>query len=252
MEQQLDLVDRLLAEGELAQALVPANITNSLGMQMLWCPSGVFLMGSPVDEQERQEQENQVQVQISKGFWMARTTVTQGQWEAVMGTIPSKFKGPNLPVENVSWEDALEFCKKLNDVEQLPNGYHYALPTEAQWEYACRAGEKGPYSGDDLDELGWYDGNSEKKTHEVGQKKPNSWGLHDMHGNVWEWCADWYDDTLQGGVNPTGPSSGHYRVNRGGAWNYFASDCRAANRFWSGPGNRFNELSFRPAIVPSK
>ena len=257
MEQQLDLVDRLLAEGELAQALVPANITNSLGMQMLWCPPRVFLMGSPEDEEERGENENQVQVQISKGFWMARTTVTQGQWEVIMDSNPSCYKGPNRPVESVSWQDALEFCKKLNDVEQLPSSYHYALPTEAQWEHACRAGENGPYWGGSLDEVGWYRGvswygyNSAGGTNPVCQKKPNAWGLHDMHGNVYEWCADWYDDTLLGGTDPKGPSSGVYRVARGGSWFISASRCRAAFRYGIYPGYRDDGLGFRPALVPS-
>jgi formylglycine-generating enzyme required for sulfatase activity len=251
IDQQLELVDRLLAEGEAAQALVPANITNRLGMQMLWCQPGVFLMGSPDDEEERWIDENQVQVQISKGFWMACTMVTQGQWEALIGSNLSYYKGPNRPVENVSWEDAVEFCKKLNDVEQLPSGYHYALPTEAQWEYACRAGEKWPYSGGSLDEVGWYDGNSGSETNEVGQKKPNAWGLHDMHGNVDEWCADWYDDTLQGGVDPTGPSTGVYRVFRGGSWVSDASNYRAAYRGRDYPDERGDGLGFRPALVPS-
>jgi formylglycine-generating enzyme required for sulfatase activity len=252
MDQQLDLVDRILAEADAAQALMPASITNSLGMQMLWCPPGVFLMGSPEDEEERFESENHVQVQISQGFWMARTTVTQGQWEALMFGNPSRSKGPNLPVEYVSWGDAVEFCTKLNDIENRPSGYHYRLPTEAQWEYACRAGEKGPYSGSSLDEVGWYIGNSGNQMHEVGQKKPNSWRLHDMHGNVCEWCADWCDDKLKSGIDPTGLSSGDYRVFRGGSWLSYASNCRAASRLRSGPGLRSRDLGFRPALVPSR
>ena len=254
MDQQLDLVDRLLAEAESARALVPASITNSLGMQMLWCPPGVFTMGSPEDEEGRYEDETQVQVHISKGFWMARTLVTQGQWEAVMGSNPSHFQGANLPVEQVSWEDAKDFITKLNDMENLPNGYHYALPTEAKWEYACRAGEKGPYSGGSLDEVGWYYENSGCKTHEVGQKKANAWGLQDMHGNVSELCADWcaeFDD-LKGGTDPTGLSSGDDRVLRGGSWCGSTSDCRAASRGECGPGNRFSFLGFRLALVPSR
>ena len=199
-------------------------LTNSLGMQMLWCPPGVFTMGSPEDEEGRYEDETQVQVQITKGFWMARTLVTQGQWQSLMGANPSYFQGAKLPVEQVSWEDAQDFIIKLNDMENLPSGYHYALPTEAQWEYACRAGEKGPYSGGSLDEVAWYDETSGSKTHEVGQKKANAWGLYDMHGNVSEWCADWYEDTLKGGTDPTGPSSGGLRVFRGGSWLSFASD----------------------------
>lgn len=253
MNQQLDLVDRLLAEAEAAHALVPASIRNSLGMQMLWCPPGEFLMGSPEDEEDRYQNENQVQVHISQGFWLARTLVTQGQWQELMGSNPSEFKGSmDLPVEQVSWHDAVEFCDKLNDVERLPSGYHYALPTEAQWEYACRAGEKEPYSGGSLGEVGWYIHNSDGKTHEVGQKKPNAWGLYDMHGNVYEWCADWYEETLKGGVDPVGPSSGEVRVFRGGSWGFDAFLCRAADRVRLDPGLRHNYLGFRPALVPSR
>lgn len=206
-------------------------------------------MGSPAKEKGRGNDETQVKVTISHLFWMAKTEVTQAQWEAVMGSNPSKFKGMDLPVENVSWEDAQAFIAKLNSKQILPQGWKFALPTEAQWEYASRAGEKGPYSGGSLDEVGWYDGNSSSATHEVGQKKPNAWGLHDMHGNVWEWCADWYDDTLKGGTDPMGPSSGDVRVFRGGSWSGNASGCRAAYRSRYRPCIRFSNLGFRPALV---
>jgi formylglycine-generating enzyme required for sulfatase activity len=262
MDQQLDLVDRLLAEAEAAHALMPASITNSLGMQMLWCPPGAFLMGSSEDESGRWENENQVQVQITRGFWMARTPVTQGQWHSLMGTSPSHFVGAKLPVESVSWYDAQDFIAKLNNLESLPIGYHYSLPTEAQWEYACRAGQKGPYSGGSLDEVGWYeafDGSSGVKTCEVGQKKPNAWGLYDMHGNVFEWCNDWYEDMLKGGTDPAGCSLGAARVGlrgcrngRGGCYGSDWSSCRAAYRYASLPGERKCVLGFRPALVPSR
>jgi formylglycine-generating enzyme required for sulfatase activity len=155
-------------------------------------------------------------------------------------------------VENVSWDDAQAFIAKLNEKQILPLGWKFALPTEAQWEYACRAGERGPYSGGGLDEVGWYCGNSGEKTHEVGIKKPSLWGLHDMHGNVEEWCADWYDDTMKGGADPTGPSLGDRRVLRGGSWRNFASGCRAAHRSRILPGSRNYDLGFRPALVPSR
>ncbi|MFM7603827.1 MAG: formylglycine-generating enzyme family protein, partial [Prosthecobacter sp.] len=158
----------------------------------------------------------------------------------------------NLPVENVIWEDAQAFIARLNEKRILPADWKFALPTEAQWEYACRACEKGPYSGGTLDEVGWYDGNSGSKTHEVAQKKANAWGLYDMHGNVWEWCADWYDDTLKGGTDPVGPTSGDSRVIRGGSWINVASYCRAASRGRRGPGSRSDDLAFRPALVPSR
>jgi formylglycine-generating enzyme required for sulfatase activity len=221
-------------------------------MQMVFIKPGSFTMGSPTDERGRSTDESQAEVTLSAPFWLAKTEVTQAQWEAVMGANPSHFKSPNLPVENVSWDDAQSFLAKLNEKGILPEGWKFALPTEAQWEYACRAGEKGPYSGGSLEEVGWYDRNSGSKTHEVGQKKPNAWGLHDMQGNVWEWCADWYDDTLKGGVDPTGPSSGDYRVYRGGSWFNDASRCRAAYRRRNFPGGRRFNLGFRPALVPSR
>lgn len=226
-------------------------LSTSVSAELCFIPSGSFMMGSPSGEEERASDERQVKVTLSQPFWLAKTEVTQAQWEAVMGSNPSDFKGEQLPVECVSWDDAQAFITKLNEKQILPQGWKFALPTEAQWEYACRAGEKGPYSSDDLDKLGWYDGNSEKKTHEVGQKKPNAWGLYDMHGNVWEWCADWYEDTLQGGVDPHGPSFGDGRVDRGGSWSYFASGCRATFRSRDYPGIHYHALGLRLAIVSS-
>ncbi len=213
-------------------------------------PAGIFIMGSPEDEEDRFERENQVEVMLSKPFWMAKTPLTQAQWEAVMDSNPSSFKGPNLPVENVNWKEAQAYVTKLNEKVGLPEGWKFDLPTEAQWEYACRAGEKGPYSGGSLDEVGWYDGRGGRQTHAVGQKRANAWGLHDMHGNVFEWCADWVDYTLKGGVNPTGPASGRFRMFRGGSWGSAASFCRAAFRFWSNPGRRNHYLGFRLVLVP--
>ena len=227
-------------------------LTDAVPQGFALVPAGSFTMGSPANEDGRSSDEKQAEVTLSRPFWLAKTEVTQAQWEAVMGSNPSSFKGPNLPVENVSWEDAQAFIAKLNEKKILPPGWEFALPTEAQWEYACRAEEKGPYSGGSLDEVGWYDGNSRSRTQEVGQKKPNAWGLHDMHGNVWEWCADWYEDTLKGGTDPTGPSSGDSRVRRGGSWGNSASSCRAAYRFRDSPGSRSYSLGFRPALVPSK
>ena len=197
------------------------------------------------------------QVTLTKPYWLGATEVTQGQWEAIMGNNPSNFKGVNLPVDSVSYEDALAFCRKLTERERaagrLPAGYEYSLPTEAQWEYACRAGTKGDYAGDyagNLDAMGWYDGNSGKKTHEVGGKQANAWGVYDMHGNVWEWCADWYGDKLPGGSvsDFKGAASGSYRVNRGGCWGNDAAYCRSAYRNRLSPGFRFDRLGFRLAL----
>jgi formylglycine-generating enzyme required for sulfatase activity len=193
------------------------------------------------------------QVTLTKPYWLGATEVTQGQWEAIMGNNPSKFRGANLPVENVSYEDALEFCRKLTERERaadrLPEGYEYTLPTEAQWEYACRAGTTGDYAGN-LDAMGWYDGNSGERTHEVGGKQANGWGLYDTHGNVWEWCLDWYAKNYAGGnvTDPRGASSGSFRVNRGGSWSNEAVICRSAIRIAFTPGYRNSNLGFRLAL----
>lgn len=209
-------------------------------------------MGSPASEEGRSSDESQVSVTLSKGFWLAKTEVTQAQWDLVMGNNPSSFKGDDLPVDNVSWDDAQEFIKKANGGGMMPSGWKFALPTEAQWEYACRAGETGPYSGGTIKEVAWYKGNSTSKTHDVGTKKANTWGLHDMHGNVREWCADWYDDELSGGGDPSGPSSGVERVFRGGSWRCEASSfCRAACRRRQSADFEY-ATGFRPALVPSE
>lgn len=262
-QQQLAAVAKAKAEAEL-RAITAKLQSTSLGTQLeipltetvrqlfIVVPSGSFTMGSSSSEEKYSSDEGLVDVTLSQSFWLAKTEVTQAQWEVVMGSNPSQFKGANLPVENVSWDDAQSFIAKLSDKQILPQGWKFALPTEAQWEYACRAGGKGPYSGGSLDEVGWYNGNSGSKIHEVGQKKPNAWGLQDMHGNVLEWCADWYAERLQGGVDPTGPSSGADRVNRGGSWNSYAYVCRAAERRRYYSGYRLNFLGFRPALVPSK
>ncbi len=228
------------------------RISSGSDISFRWCPPGFFTMGSPASENDRSSDRDQVPVTLSTGFWLAETEVTQAQWEAVMGGNPSHFKGDHLPVETVSWDDAREFIQKINASGMIPAGWKLALPTEAQWEYACRAGETGPYSGGTLDEVAWYDGNSGGTTHPVGNKKANAWGLHDMHGNVWEWCADWYEDELPGGTDPAGAASGVNRVLRGGSWYRNAANCRAALRNGYTPDIRFSTLGFRPALVPSE
>ncbi len=149
---------------------------------------------------------------------MAQTQVTQAQWQAVMGNNPSLFKGENLPVENVSWDDAQEFLTKLNAIVGDSDGRKMVLPTEAQWEYAARAGETGPFLGGTVEELPWYETNSGITRHPVGTNKPNAWGLHDMSGNEWEWCADWFEAELEGGIDPQGALMGTCRVLRGGSY----------------------------------
>jgi formylglycine-generating enzyme required for sulfatase activity len=226
-----------------------------LNLEMACIGPGMFTMGSPALESGRSRDEGpQTQVTLTKGYWLGKTEVTQAQWEALMGSNPSGIKGSDRPVEQVSWDDAMEFCRRLTERERsagrLPEGYAYTLPTEAQWEYACRAGTIGQYGGDgNLDDMGWYEHNSGGKTHPVGQKRANAWGLHDMHGNVWEWCLDWYGDYPGGSVcDPTGPDSGPGRVLRGGGWLDAAGFCRSAFRYWRDPGDRFGILGFRLAL----
>jgi formylglycine-generating enzyme required for sulfatase activity len=248
------------AEPKLTTEIVAGRIGASLSVPLLrkvvmpfnFCPAGSFLMGSPSSEVGRGCDENQVPVTLTKDFWMAKTEVTQAQWRAVMGSELSQFTGDELPVENVSWDDAQEFIEKMNGSGIMPNDWKMVLPTEAQWEYACRAGGAEPYAGFTIDEVAWYNVNSGKKTHKVGTKKSNSWGLYDLQGNVSEWCADWYGYTLSGGTDPSGPSSGVGRVIRGGSWNDNAVYCRAAYRYWNDPGLRLYSMGFRPALVPSK
>jgi formylglycine-generating enzyme required for sulfatase activity len=183
-------------------------------------------------------------VRITKGFEMGKYEVTQAQWEAVMGSNPSEFKGADRPVEQVSWEDAQQFLSRLN---ARGDGYRYRLPTEAEWEYAARAGTTGKYYGE-LDEIAWYKGNFGGQTHPVGQKKPNAWGLHDMLGNVWEWCWDWYDVNYYGNspeADPRGPASGQALSLRGGSWGNFPRYLRVSVRISGGPLNRNNYFGFR-------
>ena len=203
------------------------------------------------------------QVTLTKRFYLGKYPVTQKEYRAVMGDNPSEIEGDDFPVECVSWDDAKAFCRKLNDLKrnELPAGYRFDLPTEAQWEYACRAGtttalNNGKNLTNDercpnLDNVAWYCGNSGSKTHSVGQKKPNAWGLYDMHGNVWEWCNDWHGGYPSGSVtDPTGPASGVYRVLRGGNCYIPAKYCRSAYRYISNPTNRVYGVGFRVALVP--
>ena len=210
-------------------------------------------MGSPVNQAERRTSENQVEVRIPKPFRMGRTVVTQRQWRTVMGTelwrcgrLKQNKDGFDFPATYVSWDDAVLFCQTLTDLEReagrLMATQSYRLPTEAEWEYACRAGATTAYSfGDDpnlLDDYGWDDSNSDGRLHAVAEKKPNPWCLYDMHGNVWEWCGDWYDDTLAAGDDPVGPAAGSDRVLRGGCWDADASSCRSAYRCFDDPCDR--------------
>jgi formylglycine-generating enzyme required for sulfatase activity len=229
------------------------EITNSIGMKLKLIPAGEFLMGSPdSDEASYVNEKPQHLVRITKPFYLCVTEVTQDQYETVMGKNPSHFKGAANPVETVTWNQAVEFCKKLSAKE----GKTYRLPTEAEWEYACRAGTTTSYSfGDDAASFGeyaWFIGNAERKTHPVGEKKPNAWGLFDMHGNVFEWCQDWFGEyTADVSTDPVGPSEATTRVSRGGCWYFSARHGRSAFRSRSTPDGLSFILGFRVAAVPS-
>jgi formylglycine-generating enzyme required for sulfatase activity len=222
-------------------AIVTLDLGKGVAMRLVLIRPGKFLMGEGKEQRE---------VTISKPFYMGATEVTQAQYEAVMRVNPSHFKGAANPVDKVSWFDAMDFCKKLSERTRQV----FRLPTEAEWEYACRAGTTTRFSfGDsesDLGDYAWHKGNSGEKTHPVAQKKPNAWGLYDMHGNVWEWCADWYGSYTAGPLtDPQGAASGSLRVLRGGSWR--GGDTvgfRCAYRDGSGhPANRGNYYGFRCA-----
>ena len=240
----LAIVTVVDVSGAKAGARRETDLGGGVKLQLCGIPAGTFTMGGTGSVETKH------QVKLTKPFWLGRTEVTQAQWEAVTGKNPSNFKGKNLPVETVSWIDAAEFCQKLNAKRLLPAGWRWALPTEAQWEYACRAGTPGDYAGT-LAEMAWYDSNSGSKTHVVGTKQANAWGLHDLHGNVWEWCADWYGDYPKGAAtDPTGPTLGLNRVFRGGGWLDGAAGCRSARRDRFTPDYRYPVIGFRVAAVP--
>jgi len=230
-------------------------------------------MGSPETEKGRTGDEVEHEVELTQGFWLGQYAVTQGEWEAVTGNNPSEHKGERLPVENVSWEEAIGFCERLTEMAReagaMGEGMAFRLPTEAEWEYACR-GEKGrgtafndgsdcikPTGKDPaLDRLGWFDWNSGNKTHPVGGKAPNDWGLYDMHGHVWEWCLDqcgWADvkgvvtNTYVEGIRDPLCVEGAKRVLRGGGSWFIAGGCRSAYRYGDDPGFRLRLFGFRLA-----
>ena len=271
-----EMISRSLVHLQTSKALAVAErragdecdfeIAPGVMMRMCWIPPGEFVMGSPKDELGRSLWQTQHRVTITQGFWLGKYEVTQAQWQAVMGSNPSYFKNANLPVEQVSWDDISEpggFVAAANCF--APADWRFSLPTEAQWEYACRAGTTTALnSGKNLtsregacphlDEVAWYDENSGGMTHPGGLKMANACGLHDMHGNLWEWCADWADWT---GDYPTGPvadplgsdSRSCRRVARGGAWVNGAYDCRAAARANSYPATSGRHVGFRLARI---
>lgn len=229
-------------------------------MRFRWCPPGSFMMGSPESEEGRDGNERQHRVTLTKGFWLAETEVTQKQWKSVMGCNPVSWKTDvqdDRPVYRLSWFDCQMFIRKVN--ASLDTWIEMRLPTEAQWEYACRAGATGAYGGTgNPSEMGWFgDG---QDIHPVAKKKPNAWGLYDMHGNAEEWCADWYGEYPSEDVtDPTGPADGgrRGRVLRGGCWNFTPVACRSASRHSLPQGSAYHlkpvktsgPLGFRPALV---
>ena len=279
------------------------QLPNDENLELIWVEPGSFAMGSSPNEPGYDIEEIQHQVTLLSGYWLGKYEVTQGQWKSIMNTsIEEQFKiagrgtvvgdAPNEPIYFVSWEDAMEFCQKLTEQERiagrLPNGFEYALPTEAQWEYACRAGTQTATSGGDLtlsgdlarapemDKQAWYYENcaipNGDKTwsgtwkpkeqgraievtidkggvHPVGEKQANAWGFHDMHGNVWEMCFDWFGDYPTANIkDPIGPNNGAIRVKRGGSWAHPAISCRSANRSGVKPGFRIDVTGFRLAL----
>ena len=241
------------------------SFIKGIDMELIEIPAGKFTMGSPEDDCD----EVQVSVTLTKAFGLGKYEVTRGQWKKVMGstpwaqgqptTIKGEIKGENVAATYVSYFDAVEFCDLLTDLEhksgKLKADEEYRLPTEAEWEYACRAGTTTAFSfGDDESKLGEYawfeddpENDGEEYAHKVGLKKPNPWGLHDMHGNVFEWCSDWYGEALSGGIDPVGPGGGSFRVIRGGCWRGSPGLCRSANRIFLDPSNRIDYLGFRVA-----
>jgi len=230
---------------------------NNIEIPFCWCPPGKFKMGSPPSEIERGAYEDRVGVESTQGFWMGQTVVTQELYEAVMGSNPSQFKGPMRPVENVSWRDANEFCRRLtNRVEprnELQSNWQICLPTTAQWEYACRAGVETRYSfGNSTSELsysGWFKQNSGDETRDVSLLRPNNWGLYDMHGNVWEWCADLHSNHEDDNRETTYDVNTTRRARRGGSWKSNAQTCSAERRSGIEPHNAGYDLGFRVCII---
>ena len=230
------------------------TLPGGVKMEVIYCPPGEFMMGKPANEKVRSDNETQHRVRLTKGFWLGKYPVTQRQWRSVIGSNPSEFTGDDFPVENVSWYDCQAFIKKVN----AALGCGARLPTEAEWEYACRAGTTTAYfwgnalNGDRANCNGcWYtfgtktNGLYLKKTTPVGKYGANPWGLCDMHGNVYEWCADWYGDYSGDAVDPSGPASGDSRVVRGGSWKAHPIFCRSAYRIFGLPGAHFDDRGFR-------
>ena len=238
--------------------------TQTADVEMIWVNPGSFMMGAPGSETDRGYDERPHRVELTEGYWLGKYEVTQSQWELVMGNNPSEFSGRRRPVEQVSWEACVRFCRRLTkrerEVGRLPAGYEYGLPTEAQWEYACRAGTTTATAfGNSLSSRqANFDGDYPygeaskgpylKRTSDVGSYHPNGWGFYDMHGNVLEWCHDWYGSYGGAVRDPTGPSSGSGRVFRGGGWGDYGKTCRSASRSNFKPSDWDVDLGFRVSL----
>lgn len=227
------------------------DLGGGVTMQFVPIPAGSFTMGSDQNIGDGDESPKH-QVTFTQPFYLGTCEVTQEQWEKIMGGNPSEFRGPKLPVDTVSWDDCQSFLARL----QQQTGRQFALPTEAQWEYACRAGTTTAWNfgstGANAGDYAWIGENSGGTTHPVGTKQPNAWGLHDMYGNVWEWCADWYEKhTYASGavVDPRGPAAGESRILRGGAWGEHVDNARSSIRNCNGPDGRHNGTGLRCVML---
>ncbi|MBD3266197.1 SUMF1/EgtB/PvdO family nonheme iron enzyme [bacterium] len=256
--------------GDTTTVLLPDLPPRAKALDMVYLEPGTFIMGSPYCERDREEDEGPIHpVTLTHAFYIGKYEVTQAQYHAVMGENPSFYRADDRPVEQVSWYDAARFCNRLNEMHGLqpiyaengdwaanPNAAGFRLPTEAEWEYACRAGTLTPFywgvdaEGAQIEDYAWYSVNSRARTHTAGLKKPNAWGLHDMSGNVSEWCQDRFDTNYYEKSpleDPKGPSTGFLRVRRGGSWQFDAAICRSAVRASWGTDFQFNNLGFRLA-----
>lgn len=228
-------------------------LTDGVKLELVKVEAGAFVMGSDdgINGDVREHE-----VTLTKDFYIGSSEVTQAQYKSVMGDNPSGFRGDDLPVEKVSWNEAMAFCAKLNELGKAPKGWKFTLPTEAQWEFAARGGNKSRgfiYSGsDDFEEVMWHEDNSDEKTHPVAQKKANELGLYDMSGNVWEWCLDSYEVGYARDPEFLTGNRGSFRVNRGGSWYYVSKFCRPVVRDCDDPGFRDDDVGFRVVLVSAR